>query len=181
MPHDTTPLVYREAHAGDAEAIARLHAASWRSAYRDALSAAFLDGDVVANRLTVWADRFAAPQRSRLVLVAADAGRLAGFVCVSGADDATWGSLIDNLHVAPDAKRSGIGTQLMRRAAAWLGERYPESSVYLWVIASNLSARRFYESLGGAVVETTLRRFPDDSMLPACRYAWPGPGAIDAR
>lgn len=40
------PLVFRPARATDSEAIAVLHADSWRRHYRGAYSDAFLDGDV---------------------------------------------------------------------------------------------------------------------------------------
>lgn len=51
----------RLANPSDAEAIATLHAGSWRRHYRGAYSDAFLDGDVVSDRLAVWAERLREP------------------------------------------------------------------------------------------------------------------------
>jgi hypothetical protein len=48
---------YREATAGDVEAIAALHADSWRRHYRSAYLDSYLDGDVFADLRTVWTDR----------------------------------------------------------------------------------------------------------------------------
>ena len=52
---------FRLAASDDAQAVADLHARSWRRHYRGAYSDAFLDGDVIADRLAVWADRLREP------------------------------------------------------------------------------------------------------------------------
>src|SRR5688572_33401747 len=89
-------IEYRAATASDAEAIARLHARSWRESYRGAFLDAFLDGDLVAERLGVWQQRLAAPPASQLVRLAVDGASLAGFVCAYGGHDPEWGSFVDN-------------------------------------------------------------------------------------
>ncbi len=48
---------YREATAGDAAAIAGLHADRWRRHYRGAYLDSFLDGEVVTDRMAEWAGR----------------------------------------------------------------------------------------------------------------------------
>jgi len=48
---------YRQAGAEDIEAIATIHADSWRLNYRGAYSDAFLDGAVDDNRRAVWTER----------------------------------------------------------------------------------------------------------------------------
>lgn len=48
---------YRVAHPADADAIAGLHAASWRENYRGILSDAFLDGEVEADRAALRQER----------------------------------------------------------------------------------------------------------------------------
>lgn len=71
-----TGLTLRAAGQGDAEAVALLHADSWRRHYRGAYSDAFLDGDVVADRFAVWSARLAAPAGSATLLAQnADAQR----------------------------------------------------------------------------------------------------------
>jgi hypothetical protein len=47
----------RPAAAGDAVAIAALHADSWRRSYRGALRDEYLDGDIVPERVAVWRSR----------------------------------------------------------------------------------------------------------------------------
>ena len=168
----------RIATAADAEAIAQLHAASWRTAYRGIYTDDFLDHAVVEDRRTLWRDRFSAPIAQRCTILAEGAGGLEGFICVEGAEDPQWGSLIDNLHVAPDLKRSGIGRILMREGARWLHEHNAEVPVYLWVLEHNPNARRFYERLSATNAETIVMVTTDGGPNSTCRYTWPSPAAL---
>jgi excinuclease ABC subunit A len=52
-PATSEEVIYRAATPHDIEAIARLHADSWRRHYHGALPDAYLDGDLVAERLRV--------------------------------------------------------------------------------------------------------------------------------
>lgn len=168
-------MLIRAATAADAEAIAQLHAASWRTAYRGIYRDAYLDGPVEEDRRAVWIERFAAPLAARHVIVLEGSGGLEGFICVEGDEDASWGSLIDNLHVTPDRKRSGVGTVLMREGARWLREHYPGSPVYLWVLEDNTNARGFYERLGATNAETVMTDTADSGRNSSCRYTWASP------
>lgn len=165
-------MIFREAEKNDAAAIANLHAESWRNTYRGMLSDAYLDGNVFTERQTHWQKRFDAPTKNQYVLVAENEGELLGFVCVYGADDAKWGSLIDNLHVRPDLKGQGIGKQLIQKGMVWVKENYPNQGVYLWVFETNLPSRGFYEAIGGKNVERVLHHNEDDTEGYALRYVW---------
>lgn len=55
--------------------------------------------------------------------------------------------LLDQLFVTPAAQGTGVGTALLRHAQ----RRRPEG-LNLWVFASNLPARRFYEQAGFVVI-----------------------------
>jgi len=100
-----TSLRFRAAGPDDAEKIALLHADSWRRHYRGAYADSFLDGDVVANRRSVWSSRLAAPANSTTVVAEDDTG-LVGFVHVVFDEDDRWGSFIDNLHVSHKRRRT---------------------------------------------------------------------------
>lgn len=169
---------YRPARESDAERIALLHAESWRQTYRGMLRDEFLDGDVLANRLAVWRDRLARRRDDQFVLLAMDGASVRGFICVYGDEDPTWGSLIDNLHVAREHKGEGVGTTLMRNAAAWLAEHHPDLGVHLWVMEANGAARRFYERLGARNAGTIDQESPGGGSAPECRYVWARPSAI---
>jgi ribosomal protein S18 acetylase RimI-like enzyme len=146
---------FRTAGPDDAENVALLHADSWRRHYRGAYADSFLDGDVVANRLAVWASRLASPAGSATFL-AEDGARLVGFAHVVFDDDARWGSLLDNLHVAHDRQGSGIGRALMVRAAGAVTSRAAGRSLYLWVLEQNVAAQGFYRALGGQRADAAL-------------------------
>lgn len=180
-------VVFRLADAGDAGRIAALHADSWRRHYRGAFSDSFLDGDVVADRGSVWSARLAEPADSETVLAEHD-GRLLGFIHVMFDDDPEWGSLVDNLHVVHDRHRSGIGSRLLRSAAQAVREKAEGNAMYLWVLRQNTAAQRFYRTCGAACVGTKAVSPPggDPSRLNgtpgSLRMAWPdvtrlsGPG-----
>lgn len=147
-----TSLRLRAAGPDDAEKVALLHADSWRRHYRGAYADSFLDGDVVTERRSVWSSRLAARANSMTVVAEDDTG-LVGFVHVVFDDHDRWGSLIDNLHVTHDRRRSGIGTALLTCAAEAIAERATGKSIYLWVLEQNTAAQQFYRALGGTCVE----------------------------
>jgi GNAT superfamily N-acetyltransferase len=164
---------YREARYEDARAIARLHAESWRVAYRGAYRDEFLDGGVEQDRIDVWEQRLSAPAPNQLVVLAEEEdARLVGFACAYGADDARWGTLLDNLHVRRDRHRSGTGTRLVSEVATWCRARYPDCGLYLWVLERNDQARRFYERLGATDRGGELSVPPGGGQVQSRRYAW---------
>lgn len=166
-------IAYRPAEPSDAQAIAALHARSWRESYRGSFTDEFLDGDLLAERLCVWRARLDEAAKNQFVHLALEGAELQGFVCAYGAHDREWGSLIDNLHVARAAKRGGIGGSLMRQAGAWLESRYPDPEVYLLVLEANAPARRFYERFGGRNAGTSTMETHGGAMVQSCRYVWP--------
>jgi len=175
-----TEVRIRQARESDADDVARLHAASWRTAYRGALSDAYLDGPIEAERAALWRGRLGQPAENQLVLVAESAGQMVGFACAYGGHDPQWGTFLDNLHVLPELKRRGIGAQLMGEVASWSARNWPGQGIYLWVLESNLAARRFYAQLGGEDAGSDLWTPPDGSALPKLRIAWRNADVLSA-
>jgi GNAT superfamily N-acetyltransferase len=165
-------MKFRDATIEDIAAVAALHTASWRDAYSSIFDAAFLAGPVVQERLNVWTARLTNPDRSQHTILAEEGSALIGFVCVFGAKDAQWGSLVDNLHVRPGERSKGLGQQLLQRGAQWAREAYPTGGLHLWVYEANTAACRFYTRLGGQVVERTDKSTYGGS-APILRYHWP--------
>ena len=184
MTSDAGAIVHRPATRRDADAIAALHADSWRRNYRGAYADSYLDGDVVTDLRAVWGGRLAADAADRRTIVAESEGRMAGFAHVVLDDHPVWGALLDNLHVAHDRKRQGIGAELMDRVARAVVEARPVSRLFLWVLEQNQSAQAFYESLGGRCVERELTSPPggDASRLAGTpsglRYVWFDPALL---
>ena len=173
-------IEYRPAIPSDAEAVAFLHARSWRENYRGALADAFLDGELPEERLHVWRKRLDDPSGNQFVQLAVDGVDLVGFVCAYGGHDPQWGSFIDNLHVAGASKRNRIGSSLMGQAGAWLGPLYSDLGVYLWVLETNSSARHFYERLGAQNAGVSVMETHGGAVVRSCRYTWLRAGLLSA-
>jgi ribosomal protein S18 acetylase RimI-like enzyme len=180
-------VLYRVGLAADSAGVAALHADSWRRHYRGAYSDAYLDGDIVADRLEVWAGRMAHLRDEQCTIVAEYAGRLVGFVHTVLDADPVWGALIDNLHVTIELKRHGIGSALLGEAACVVVDRRPSSGLFLWVLEQNAAAQSFYAAKGGVRIGRDLVGPPggDPTRLngrPAkLRYAWSDPASLAIR
>ncbi len=180
MPVDD--LRFRLAVPSDAEAVAALHADSWRRHYRGAYSDEFLDGDVRSDRLIVWSERLRAPDSATHTIVAEDGDGLVGFAHTVFEADPRLGALIDNLHVVYAEQRRGIGSRLLTLTAQPVLER--GTGLYLWVLEQNTDARAFYGARGGRCVERALTPPPGGISTRlngtpfALRYAWPDPGML---
>ena len=172
---------FRMATERDVEAVAALHADSWRRNYRGAYLDSFLDGDVFEDRLAVWTDRLTPPRSNQYTVVAEHGGEVAGFAHTILDSDPTWGALLENLHVAHELKRRRTGTRLMAETGRELLARRPSSALYLWVLEQNTAAQGFYEARGGTAVERTVRGpFPGGGTAVGLRYAWPDPSTLVA-
>jgi GNAT superfamily N-acetyltransferase len=174
---------FRLARADDAEALAALHAESWRRHYRGAYSDAFLDGDVMADRLAVWRARLRTRKEGSCTILAEDDG-LVGFAHTVLEEHPRWGALLDNMHVVAARKRQGIGTRLLALTAEAVIERRRGSGLYLWVLEQNTDARAFYEARGGRCAGRELASPPGGiahriSGAPAkLRFAWRDPAVL---
>ena len=168
----------REATPSDLDAIASLHARSWRSAYRGMLSDAYLDGDLAADRRALWQQRFSAPAANQYIAVAEIDQTIVGLACAFGDLDAHWGTLLENLHVAQEHKGAGIGAQLIRHIAQWCTLSHTSDLLHLWVLAPNIAAQGFYQRLGASAVEQSEWDAPDGNRVSELRFAWPSVAAL---
>ncbi|HKE12879.1 MAG TPA: GNAT family N-acetyltransferase, partial [Myxococcota bacterium] len=75
------------------------------------------------------------------------------------------GSFIDQLFVAVEAQRTGVGTALVRKAM----ERSPDG-LRLFTFRKNLSARAFYEKHGFVIVRFGVSAPPENE--PDVEYCW---------
>ena len=85
-------------------------------------------------------------------------GRVVGFAGLGG-------TFLNQLYVAPEHQRGGIGDALFIRAK----ESMPGGFRW-WVFQWNERARRFYEARGGVVVE--LNDAGGEEQLPDALYEW---------
>jgi GNAT superfamily N-acetyltransferase len=167
-------LIFRRATEADAEAIASLHTESWRDAYRKILPDSYLDGPIADERANLWRFRFSSLGRDRfcVFLTETAAAELIGFACVLLDEDPQWGACLDNLHVLSGWKGRGVGRLLLGRAARWVMATQPGWPIHLWVFEANAGARRFYDALGGEVVEIHPKEVLKGIEIPSVLYVW---------
>jgi GNAT superfamily N-acetyltransferase len=131
-------LIIRPATVVDTRAIAEVHVASWRAAYRGIVADGVLDKlDVErrAGRWRVWVG-------TATTFVAEDDGRLTGFVYTTRDSNE-----IGALYVVPDRLREGIGSRLLAAAHEALAAA-GHTEATLWVFEANTGARAFYAAHG---------------------------------
>lgn len=144
----------RPARPSDASALATVHDASWREAYRGIVPGVALER-MVAYRGPQWWRRAASRTRSLIVL---DLGnRIAGYASFGPTRSASLPQQgeIDELYLDPVFQGLGLGTQLFATARRELTARRCKG-LLAWALQDNARACSFYERLGGrgAAVET---------------------------
>ncbi len=185
MP-STGALRFRAARTSDAPGIAGLHVDSWRRHYRGIYSDAFLDDDLEDVLPPIWTQRMSAPDPRDRTIVAERDGEIVGIAHTSLGKNPTWGSLLDNLHVAYGLKRQGVGARLLALTARAVLDWSPASGLYLWVLEQNAAARAFYEAQGASIVERVEERPPGGNPANltgtqmALRCAWTDPATLAA-
>jgi len=142
-------MTIRRATSHDADALAKVHVDSWRSAYRGLVPESLLAGLDYAKRAQGFRDALA--EHSEETYLAQENGEVLGFLTVGDCRDddldrrqtgEIWG-----IYLAPMHWRKGIG-----RSLCHFGENLLQSRgctvATLWVFKDNPQARRFYEAMG---------------------------------
>ncbi|RBY98073.1 N-acetyltransferase [Blastococcus sp. TF02-8] len=137
----------RPARAGDGEAIARVQAVTWRTAYRAVLPAAVLDAwDAAAATATWEAAVTAPPSAGHRVLVAVEREEVVGFAAVAP-DDEPGVEELGPLLVEPRWGRRGHGSRLLA-AVTDLASADGIGRLRTWLPESDGVSRHFFESAG---------------------------------
>ena len=161
----------RLATADDARAIAEVHVASWRWAYRGHLPESTLEGLDVAELEGQWRSILAEP--ARIVLVATDRDDVVGFAHAAATDDDDAGEDVGqlySLYLLHRAVGTGIGRALLERATEGMRDA-GFATARLWVLESNQRARRFYERAGWSWEGTRSAHQMQCANLPILRYS----------
>lgn len=149
-----------EAVAMDIDAIAHIHAESWRDAYKGILDDSFLAGPIDADRLQLWTPRFEAAPDGQIIMKAENGSEAIGFISIYLKHDSQWGSHVDNLHVLPRYRGNKIGQRLLQAGAASIQTHCRLKEMHLWVFEANRPAIRFYERLGAKIVDRSSSLIP---------------------
>jgi ribosomal protein S18 acetylase RimI-like enzyme len=164
-------VAVRAATLSDVSAIADLHLASWRTAYRGIVPEAYLRDVTLEGRQARWRRALSAPEsRHTDTLVAADGDDVVGVCSFGPRQDGTASTgEIHSLHIQPEQRRAGLGTLLLNNAIRRLAERGFVSAV-LWVLEANAGARQFYEVLGWLPTGEQRVESRDGHAIPEVRY-----------
>jgi ribosomal protein S18 acetylase RimI-like enzyme len=165
-------VTVRDGVADDARAIAEVHVASWRWAYRGQVPDRLLDALSVDDREAHWM-RTLAEGNGRVAVAVDAAGEVVGFVGTgpAGDDDADERTgEVYAIYLLEHVAGSGVGTALLRRGEDDLRALGYRRST-LWVLESNTRAHRFYERGGWASDGRRSTYRLDDVELPVLRYA----------
>lgn len=155
-------LTVRAAKTEDARAIAEIHVASWRAAYRDIFPSDYLAALSVEQRHDFWRGLIAKPGASKVAVAEVD-GAIDAF-CSYGPtrddDEAQGVAEIYAIYAAPGKWRRGAGRALLEHAGRDAAVRECRAMT-AWAFRENESARGFYERVGfapdGAVRTDTSR------------------------
>ena len=164
--------IIRYATTEDAAGIARVHAESWRSAYRGIVPDDYLDSIDVEE----WAGRhrrnMAEAADSSVSYVAEVRGEIVGWAAggPNHIPESAYSGELYTIYLLPQYQRIGNGRRLIAAIAGWLMESGFESMI-LWVLAENWPARQFYEALGGAYVQDG-KFVVGGVSLPEVAYGW---------
>lgn len=143
-------LTLREATIGDAAAVAEIHVAAWRAAYRGLMPDEYLASLDVDPRAAMWRSAIARHGPAKLVLAEVD-GVPAGF-CLFGPtrdEEPPEVAEIYAVNVHPRQWRRGVGRLLCRHAVREATAR-EHTAITLWCMVRNERGRRFYGALGFA-------------------------------
>ncbi|GIE31722.1 N-acetyltransferase [Actinoplanes italicus] len=160
-------MAIRPAVPDDVPALARVHVRAWQAAYTGLVPQEFLDAMDPAEREPRWRQRLDEFPPPGAVLVWTE-GTVppAGFVAVMpsrdpDADPET--GEVGAIYLLPSFQGRGVGRELMAAAVEHLTAAGFRQAT-LWVLASNVRARRFYEAAGwrpdGMSKVDDLRGFP---------------------
>jgi ribosomal protein S18 acetylase RimI-like enzyme len=154
------PVRFRDARPDEADAIARFHFEVRAEAFGRFLPPELARVRTAEERAAQWGEFLADPGlgRSRFLTLAEEEAVLVGFVAggptrrpVPGYD-----AQIHSIYVRGDRRGRGIGERLLRDCAHRLGAAgYARLS--LFTPEGNEAARRFYERLGGHIVQRDSR------------------------
>ena len=163
----------RRAVPADAASIAATHIRTWQTAYRGQLPDRYLDelDQELPRRTEFWQTHISIPPARTETWVASDATELMGFVALGPArhEETTAFGEIYAIYVEPRAWNQGLGRILMAQAVSRLAS-LAFSQAILWVLESNVRARRFYELAGWALDSSKTETLPGGIVLREVCY-----------
>ena len=169
------PVKIREATPDDARAIAEVPVRSWRWAYRDLIPEDYLEKLSVDDREAMWRSGLSERRPGwGCILAEDDGGRVVGFAGFGPPEDASsapeGAGEVYAIYLDERVAGTGVGRELFGMASdALRGAGFGRA--FLWVLAANDRARRFYEKAGWTWDGTTSTHNFECANEPIVRYA----------
>jgi len=156
-------MIVRPATPEDAHAVAAVRVASWQATYRGTVPDSYLDALTPAESEERWRAVAAGEAPGAELLVCEVDGAVVGFAAYGAArpPDFGYGGELYATYYLPDAMGKGHGTQAVREVVRGLA-RMGHGDMIVWVMEANSRGRRFYESIGGAIVPASRQSFEID-------------------
>ena len=137
-------LEIRKASLDDVKDISRIHALSWKTAYKGIIPQAYLD----ELKESFWVPAFTTWIQDNVLTVQliVENGSSVGCVAYGKSRDKSlsdWGEIV-SIYLLPEYFGRGYGNKLLENALLDL-KKYGYQNIYLWVLKENQRARHFYE------------------------------------
>lgn len=172
-------ITLRAATRNDVESIAQIHYESWRVAYPGLLPNELLESVSIEDRRALWSQRLATTQ-TEMFLVAETNSVVVAFASFGPSRDghefeeADLGSDEENaevyvIYAQRTSWRTGVGTELMH-AIIDRCQLDGYRSIVVWVLESNIRARKFFEAVAMKLDRQEVR-VRDKYMLSGVRYS----------
>lgn len=172
----------RQATAADAAELSRIHAASWKTAFRGMVPDGYLDGLSEEHWQSFFEQELTKGSLSAMLI--AEKEQIVGAVTygmarrtlplggqpgTSFGDYSRYGEIV-SLYCLPEYYGRGYGRELLAAARESLLQTC--EGVTLWVLRENRQARQFYEKLGFLPTEETCLCEIDGETLTDIRYVY---------
>ncbi|RDU38938.1 GNAT family N-acetyltransferase [Neobacillus piezotolerans] len=145
-------MTIRKATLEDAEAIAKVHVASWQTTYKGIMDEGFLQKLSVEKRKELWLNNI--PREESIVLVAELDGEIVGFADGSPVKEGEYpgyGGDITSIYFYEEHQGKSFGKQLLNRLLD--GFRQQGFTNAIVKVLEDNAACRFYETLGARRID----------------------------
>ena len=167
-----TRFVVFPAGPADAEALARVHVASWRQTYRGLLPDGYLARMSEAQHARRFARALIRPGPNDVTLACAERAGIVGYAQGGPSRRGVEGEAeVATLYLLRGAQGHGLGRRLLADTARALAAR-GATALVISVLQGNAAAQAFYEHLGGVAEAARLEPGPGGGMFHEVAYGW---------
>ena len=165
-------ILIRRATINDSAGIAHVQVDSYRTAYAEFFSQAYLEHFTYEEQAQDWYDWMMNRPRDLLYVACVETGEIVGYALGRPGltKIAPYESELVAIHVCQPYQRQGIGRSLFAKVAEQL-HKQGCTSLMLWVLREN-PARLFYEKLGGELIGEQEIELEEGKKSVEVAYGW---------